>query len=349
MTRVWAPPATTRSPASPGVGPPVVGRSDDRAERDAETDAERLDEDRATQRGVGALAPAPTAAAGLPPAPDSVTRALATPGAPLDAATRASRGRRLGYDFSRVRLHAGSTAALAARDLGALAFTLGDRVVLGQGADRRVLDHELAHVARASPGVIRRYRDPKAFNFGVGDTSTLKESSFNKKTDKETKPWIRQVTVEFTSTTTDSDGNTYWTGTATASYYANKVKEPDFSFSISGGSSTLGRTDAGNDFTVHRIEGSGYNSGSHSDPFDPADREGPLNRYSKPDSSGARSSNMHYAVFYNGGEALHAGPLESSSHGCVHVDWNHMSTIKQLNYHSVIGWTKVKVSYPAKP
>lgn len=343
MSRAWALPRGDRSP-----GPPVVGRDDDRAERDAETDAACLDQDRPTQRGAEWRAPSPTNATGLPPAPESVTRALAAPWTPLDAATRSSRGRRLGYDFSRVRLHAGSAATLAARDLGALAFTLGDQVVLGQRADRRVLDHELAHVARRAPGVVRRYRDPKTFNFGAGDTSTLKESSFNVKTDKETKPWIQQVTVQFSSTKTDSDGNTFWTGTATAVYYANKVKETDFTFSIAGGSRTLGRSDAG-DFVVHRIEGVGYNSGSHSDPFDPADREGPLNRYSKPDSTGSRSSNMHYAVFYNRGEALHAGRLDASSHGCVHVDSSDFNTVRRLNYHGVIGLTQVKVSYPAKP
>lgn len=29
----------------------------------------------------------------------------------------------------------------------------------------------------------------------------------------------------------------------------------------------------------------------------------------------------------------------------MHVDWNNEDAIKQLNYHSVIGLTKVKVSY----
>ena len=57
---------------------------------------------------------------------------------------------------------------------------------------------------------------------------------------------------------------------------------------------------------------------------------------------------MSFAVFYNKGEALHAGPLDYSSHGCVHVDWTDYATIKQLNYHSVIGLTKVKVKYLSK-
>jgi len=40
-----------------------------------------------------------------------------------------------------------------------------------------------------------------------------------------------------------------------------------------------------------------------------------------------------------------ATPHELSSHGCVHVDWASDAAIKQLNYHSVIGHTKVDVSY----
>ena len=108
------------------------------------------------------------------------------------------------------------------------------------------------------------------------------------------------------------------------------------------------KTDAGS-FTVHRIEGFGYNSGSASGTpgvdFKWSDREGPDKRYMKQDSTGFRAANMSFAVFYNAGEALHAGPLDFTSHGCVHVDWNSEDTIKQLNYHSVIGLTKVKVSY----
>ena len=110
---------------------------------------------------------------------------------------------------------------------------------------------------------------------------------------------------------------------------------------IRDSSRTLGRTDAGS-FTVHRIEGIGYNSGTFSGrvgvDYQASEREGPRKRYSK-DLRG----NMDFAVFYNKGEALHGGPIDVSSHGCVHVDW---TDIKRLNYHSVIGLTKVKVKYP---
>jgi hypothetical protein len=279
---------------------------------------------------------------------------------PLPAATRADMGRRFGHDFSQVRVHAGTRAQQSARQLGAEAFSVGNHVVLGAGGTdlassrgRTVLAHELAHVVQG-PGVpaIRTYRPSSAFNFGVADDKTLKEDSFTYKTDKDKKPWIASVTVGFTTKDTDADGTTYWKGNATARYFANKVPEKDFSFPVAGGSGSLGLSDAGS-FTVQRIEGDGYNSGTFSGTagvdFKLSEREGPSKRYTKADKSGFRPSNMSFAVFYNKGEALHAGPIDLSSHGCLHVDWNSISTMKRLNYHSVIGHTKVTVSYPKKP
>jgi hypothetical protein len=178
-------------------------------------------------------------------------------------------------------------------------------------------------------------------------TSSPVPKLFDPKADKETKPWIQLVEVEFTGTQTDASGAGFSTGTATVSYYANPVKLPGFVLPISGGSGGM-KSDAGS-FTVHRIEGFGYNSGNASGTpgvdFKWSDREGPNNRYTKKDSTGFRAANMSFAVFYNKGEALHARPLDVTSHGCVHVDWNNEDAVKQVNYHSVIGLTKVKVSY----
>jgi hypothetical protein len=264
--------------------------------------------------------------------------------------------RRFGHDFSSVRVHTDAHAQQSARDLRADAYTVGNDIVFNRGdfaptstAGSRLLAHELAHVVHQSPGVVRPYRSPKSFNFGVGDDATLKEDSFNPKTDKDKKPWIKSVAVRFATKATDADGTEYWKGTADATYFDNPVKGKNFSFPIAGGSRTLGISDAGS-FTVHRIEGMGYNSGAFSGTpgvdYKLSEREGPGNRYTKKDSSGFRPSNMSYAVFYNKGEALHSGPLDISSHGCVHVDWASLDTIKRLNYHSVIGHTKVTVAYP---
>lgn len=204
-----------------------------------------------------------------------------------------------------------------------------------------------AGLGQDAPAVVQRYRPKGSFAFGERDTPPLVEREFDIKKDKERKPWIRLIEVEFTGTQTDSDGAVFSTGTATASYYANAAKLSDFVLPISGGSAGM-RTDAGS-FTVHRIEGFGYNSGSASGTpgadFLWSEREGPNRRYTKKDASGLRNANMSFAVFYNKGEALHAGSLNLTSHGCVHVDWDNENASKQLNYHSVIGLTKVKVSY----
>lgn len=89
------------------------------------------------------------------------------PGRPLDASTRSFMESRIGYDFSRVRVHTDGSAAASARALGAQAYTSGTTVVFGAGRfapesseGRRLLAHELTHVvqqdgARSHP-VIRR-------------------------------------------------------------------------------------------------------------------------------------------------------------------------------------------------
>jgi hypothetical protein len=58
-----------------------------------------------------------------------------------------------GYDFSRVRVHSGSTAERSARDLNAHAFTVGNEIVFGPGRfapetreGKSLLAHELTHV-----------------------------------------------------------------------------------------------------------------------------------------------------------------------------------------------------------
>lgn len=289
------------------------------------------------------------------PAPRSVALALDEAGSPLGASVRGDLEPALGVSLSAVRVHTGAMASRSARDVDALAYAVGHDVVFDAGTyaphtprGRRLLAHELAHVVQAgSPDVVHRYRRRTSMAFGELDTATLVEQDFDPRTDKATKPWIELVTVEFTTTSTDANGSTFWQGTATATYHANASKLADITFTVVGGSAELGRTDAGS-FTVTRIEGLGYNSGSFSGTVDPATREKGANwKYTKKDPlTGDRPANMSLAVFYHGGEALHVGPLDLSSHGCVHVDW---APMRRVNYHSVIGLTKVKVSYPKGP
>jgi outer membrane protein OmpA-like peptidoglycan-associated protein len=83
----------------------------------------------------------------------------ADPGRPLSPQERAPFEAGLGKDLSAVRLHAGAEAASLAETLEASAYSVGEHVVLGAGAPgpetpagRRLLAHELAHVAQPVAG-----------------------------------------------------------------------------------------------------------------------------------------------------------------------------------------------------
>ncbi len=215
----------------------------------------------------------------------------------------------------------------------------------GQQLPANQVTHDLQHSETIRPYRTKPSKDKtkdksKSFNFGVSDTSSLKEDSFNIKKDKETKPWIESIDIELQFQMNDVNGFSTWVGDAKVKYYNNKVKFPDFKFSVTAGSEEVGMTTAGK-YTVKRIEGKGYNSSKYSGSYERAAKKGWGRRYAK-DLNG----NMNFAVFFSSSEALHSGPIDQSSHGCVHVDWTDETNMQQINYHSVIGLTKVKVSYP---
>jgi hypothetical protein len=85
--------------------------------------------------------------------PPIVHEVLASPGQPLDAATRAFFEPRFGHDFSQARVHTNDRAAESARAVNALAYTVGRDVVFGAGQfaphsreGRKLIAHELTHV-----------------------------------------------------------------------------------------------------------------------------------------------------------------------------------------------------------
>jgi hypothetical protein len=89
--------------------------------------------------------------------PPIVHDALRSSGQSLAPETRAFFEPRFGHDFSGVRIHTGAYAAESARAVNALAYTVGREIVFGQDqhapstlAGRRLLAHELAHVALQS-------------------------------------------------------------------------------------------------------------------------------------------------------------------------------------------------------
>ncbi|MFE2857296.1 DUF4157 domain-containing protein [Streptomyces lavendulae] len=124
---------------------PPVPEPDERLEAEADRFAERY-----ASLAPGAVRPLPRPLAAASPTGDA--------GAPLDPATRAAMEPRLGWDLSRVRVHTGPAAAASAAALDARAYTAGGHIVLGDGArpgsdaGRRLLAHELAHVAQQARG-----------------------------------------------------------------------------------------------------------------------------------------------------------------------------------------------------
>jgi hypothetical protein len=91
--------------------------------------------------------------------PRSVQSVLGSAGRPLDAETRATMESRFGRSFADVRVHTDSHAAASAHDISAAAYTAGTHIVFGSGRfspgtlpGRRLLAHELAHVAQQTSG-----------------------------------------------------------------------------------------------------------------------------------------------------------------------------------------------------
>ncbi len=105
------------------------------------------------------------ASSGPATAPPIVHDVLSGSGRPLDPSVRSFMEPRFGHDFGNVRIHTDSRAAESARSVNALAYTVGDTVVFGDGAyrpgtesGRRLIAHELTHVVQQGGGGTRLQR-----------------------------------------------------------------------------------------------------------------------------------------------------------------------------------------------
>jgi hypothetical protein len=90
-------------------------------------------------------------------APPIVHDVLRSAGHPLDTQTRAFFEPRFGHDFSKVRVHTDAKADDSARAVNALAYTVGQDLVFGNGhfapttkSGQQLLAHELTHVVQQS-------------------------------------------------------------------------------------------------------------------------------------------------------------------------------------------------------
>jgi hypothetical protein len=114
--------------------------------------------------GENALRRKPAVPGQLAIAPPVVHEALNSSSLPLDKSSLDFFGRVYGHDFGHVRVHSDDKAGASAKAVGALAYAVGNHVVFdtgryspGSNSGRRLLAHELAHVAqRNSPSVLRR-------------------------------------------------------------------------------------------------------------------------------------------------------------------------------------------------
>jgi len=111
---------------------------------------------------AGSLKPGPVPEGGdrSGEAPDVVHEVLGSSGHTLPTSVREEMESRFGgHDFSGVQVHTDSRAVDSARAVSALAYTVGDHVVFGQGqyspsstAGQHLLAHELAHVLQQRGG-----------------------------------------------------------------------------------------------------------------------------------------------------------------------------------------------------
>ena len=107
------------------------------------------------KKSEGALQRAAISAASTNTPPPIVHDVLSSPGQPLDTETRAFMESRFGHDFSQVRVHTDERAAESAQSVNALAYTVGENVVFGNGQytpttikGKQLLAHELTHVVQ---------------------------------------------------------------------------------------------------------------------------------------------------------------------------------------------------------
>lgn len=152
-----------------------IGAPDDLYEKEADEAAERAvvqrkcacggdpegecAECRKKRLSVQRVSTGSTAGAEAPPIVDEV---LASPGRPLDEVARQTLERGFGYDFSQVRIHDDSKAATSAAAVDALAYTVGNHIVFGDGQyqpgsshGNRLLAHELTHTIQQTGGMAR--------------------------------------------------------------------------------------------------------------------------------------------------------------------------------------------------
>lgn len=123
-------------------------------------------------------------------AANKINDVLSSSSSPLDSSTRQFFGKRLGYNFSNVRVHADGQAARAAQAAEARAFTIGQDIVFAPreyqpstAAGRYLISHELTHVVQQtqsnpvglssiSPTMLQRQSEDSGLPGGLPSSAT---------------------------------------------------------------------------------------------------------------------------------------------------------------------------------
>jgi hypothetical protein len=210
---------TPHSPYSMSEGT-IVDENDERIE----TDEERVEtEERIQAKAGSAVAAGPATSA-------KVRTVVRRPGTALPDTTRTFMESHLGYDFSRVRIHADEPAAEAAESINARAFTKGANVVFARGqysphsqAGRWLLAHELTHVVQQEKASdLATSGQPTPEITGRDRSSALRRVKWNKARDtgRDSFPWGSGPKGDVYEVETDAgtkipawkphDGSTYW-------------------------------------------------------------------------------------------------------------------------------------------
>lgn len=142
---------------------PAVGYPHDPLEQEADQLSERVMTAADPALKMGGAGRGASSGPGGREARPVVDDVLGSLGRPLDPAVRRPMESGFGFDFSRVRIHTDTRAALSAQSLNARAYTVGDHIVFGdaqyeptQSSGGRLLAHELAHVVQQSAGAAPR-------------------------------------------------------------------------------------------------------------------------------------------------------------------------------------------------
>jgi len=117
---------------------------------------------------------------------DQYISSLSGRGQSLPEKTRQFFEPRLGHDFSDVRVHTNSEAAISAKSINALAYTAGNNIIFNHGryepdtkSGQRLLAHELTHVLQQKCGIqkkIQRVDDASFESLAGGDKGISKKT-----------------------------------------------------------------------------------------------------------------------------------------------------------------------------